>query len=158
MNTILLLFSAGVVLLAFEVFVPGAVLGILGTLAILGGCAMAFYAFGPSGGMVATLVAFALLGAMLYIEFVWLPKTRVGGKLFLRRSVNATSQPPVADANSVVGRGGVAATTLAPSGYVVVDGRRYEAFSQSGLIARDAPISVVGVDNFRLIVSQPKAP
>lgn len=158
MNTILLLFAAGVVLLAFEVFVPGAVLGILGALAMLGGCALAFHAYGASGGMIATLVAFALLGAMLYIEFVWLPKTRVGGKLFLRRSVSATSQPPVAEANSVVGREGIAVTTLAPSGYVLVEGRRYEAFSQSGLIPRDAPVAVVGIDNFRLIVSQPKAP
>lgn len=158
MNTIVLLFAAGVVLLGFEVFVPGAVLGVLGALAMLAGCAVAFSAYGASGGMIATVVAFALLGAMLYVEFVWLPKTRVGGKLFLRRAVEARSQPPVADAASVVGRTGVAATALAPSGYVQVDGRRYEAFSQSGFIARDAPVQVVGIDNFRLIVSQPKTP
>jgi len=45
-------------------------------------------------------------------------------------------------------------TTLAPTGYVMLDGRRYEARSQSGLIARGATVRVVGVDSFHLIVSQ----
>jgi membrane-bound serine protease (ClpP class) len=53
----------------------------------------------------------------------------------------------------VVGRPAEALTTLAPSGYVAVDGRRYEAFCQSGHAAKGATLRVVGVDNFRLIVS-----
>ena len=156
MNAILLLFAAGVVLLGFEVFVPGAVLGILGGLAMLGGCALAFYHYGAGGGAVATAVAFVLLGLMLYIEFVWLPRTRAGRRLFLHHAIDAKSQPPVAEA-TVVGQRGEAVTTLAPSGYIVVAGRRYEAYSQSGFVPRGAAIEVVGVDNFRLIVSQPKA-
>ena len=37
MNAIIVLFVVGFVLLAFEVIVPGAILGIIGGLAILGG-------------------------------------------------------------------------------------------------------------------------
>ncbi|QYM79429.1 serine protease [Horticoccus luteus] len=156
MNTIILLFVAGLVLLGLEVFVPGGVLGVIGGLAMLGGCALAFHDFGPGGGLIASVVGAVLLGGMLYAEFAWLPRTRFGGKLFLRRAIHSKSQPPVAEAESVVGQIGEAATTLAPSGYVLVGGRRYEAFSQSGLIARGTTVKVVSMDNFRIVVSQPK--
>lgn len=154
MTTVVLLFSLGIVLLVFEVFVPGGVLGVLGGFAMLGGCATAFYQFGPSGGGLAVGLALAVLGAALYAEFVLLPRTRWGKKLFLQQAVDATSQPPPAEADKVVGRLVEAVTTLAPSGYVLLDGRRYEARSQSGLVAKGATVRVVAVDNFHLIVSQ----
>jgi hypothetical protein len=37
-----------------------------------------------------------------------------------------------------------------------VDGRRYEAFSQSGLAEAGARLKVLETDNFRLIVTQIK--
>ena len=61
---------------------------------------------------------------------------------------------PVADAAAVVGKICEAETTLAPSGYVSLDGRRYEAYSRSGLATKGSRLQVVAVDNFRLIVTQ----
>jgi membrane protein implicated in regulation of membrane protease activity len=54
----------------------------------------------------------------------------------------------------VVGREAVAETTLAPGGYVRIEDRRYEAFCRSGLAPVGARLKVVGLDNFRLIVSK----
>jgi membrane-bound ClpP family serine protease len=54
----------------------------------------------------------------------------------------------------VVGKPATADTTLAPSGYVLVDGRRYEAFCRSGHVAKGEVLRVIGADNFRLIVSK----
>ena len=48
MNAILLLFLIGVLLLAGEVFVPGAILGIIGALCMFGGCVLSFSQFGTS--------------------------------------------------------------------------------------------------------------
>lgn len=152
MTAIVLLFGLGIVLLTLEVAVPGGVLGVLGGLAMLGGCALAFYEFGASGGGVAVVVAVICLVVGLYVEFRVLPKTRYGKKLFLNQTVSATSQPLPADAAAVVGKLAEAVTMMAPSGYVSIDGRRYEAFSQSGLIAKGATVRVVAVDNFHLIV------
>ena len=36
---------------------------------------------------------------------------------------------------------------------VIIGGKRYEAFCQSGFIETGAPLQVIGADNFRLIVS-----
>ena len=54
----------------------------------------------------------------------------------------------------MVGRPAEAATTLAPSGLVLVGGRRYEAFCQSGHAAKGDALRVVAVDNFRLVVTK----
>ena len=43
---------------------------------------------------------------------------------------------------------------LAPGGYVRIEDRRYEAFCRSGHAAVGARLKVVGLDNFRLIVSK----
>jgi membrane-bound serine protease (ClpP class) len=153
MNAIILLFLLGILLLTGEVFVPGAVLGILGGACMAAGCVISFLQFGPVGGLAATAVAGFLLGLALYVELVWLPRTRLGKRLIVQSKVDATSQPPVADAG-VVGKPAAALTPLMPSGYVVVEGRRYEAYCQSGHVPKGAALRVVGLDNFRLIVTQ----
>lgn len=155
MNAILLLFLLGVLLLAAEVFMPGAILGILGAAAMLAGCVISFSKFGTAGGTLATVIALSLLALTLYLELVWLPKSRFGKNLVVNSASDATSQPPLADPGSVVGKDAEAVTTLAPSGYVVVDGRRYEAFCQAGHVAKGTRLRVVGLDNFRLIVTKP---
>jgi membrane-bound ClpP family serine protease len=153
-NAIVILFTVGLILLGFEVFVPGAVLGILGGLALLGGCVVAFVSHGTAGGLTALAIASALVGVMLYLEFVVLPKTRWGRRLFLNTAISGTSQAVPASAASLVGHAAEALTTLAPSGYVAIEGQRYEAFSQSGLVEKGTPLRVVAVDNFRVIVAR----
>jgi membrane-bound serine protease (ClpP class) len=154
MNAVLLLFLAGIVLLAGEIVTPGIVLGLLGAGAMATGCGLAFARFGAAGGGLATLAAVGLLALTLYLELVWLPRTRFGKKLVVHSASDAVSQPPLAERQAVVGRPAQALTTLAPSGYVSIDGRRYEAFCQSGHVPKGATLRVIGLDNFRLIVTQ----
>ena len=153
MTAIILLFMVGAMLLAAEIFLPGAVAGIIGGLALLAGSLLSFREFGFNGGMLASFGALLLVGLMLYLELVLLPKTSVGKRLIVQSTVSATSQPPPATAE-LVGRAAVALTTLAPSGYVEVEGRRYEAFCRSGLVQKGTELRVVGLDNFRIIVTR----
>ena len=154
MNLIIVLLAVGIVLFFFEVIVPGAVLGTLGALSMLGGVVLAFAQYGPAAGAVTTLISMAVLGIVLYMEFRILPKTKVGKRMFLHSAVSASTQPPIAEP-SIVGKTGEAATILAPSGFVVVDGRRFEAYSQSGYVEAGSIVRVDAVDNFRVIVSKP---
>lgn len=154
MIVVLLLFLVGVVLLAADVFVSSFLLAVFGGVAMLAGCVVAYQDFGTPAAAVTTLTAIVLLGATVYLELVVFPRTRFGRGLVVQSTQTATSQPPVAPAGAVIGRSAEALTTLAPSGYVSVDGRRYEAFCESGHADKGAPLRVVGVDNFRLIVSK----
>jgi len=155
---VIILFAAGVLLVAVEVLVPGAVLGVLGGLCLLGAVVASFLHFGGFGGTVATVVALAIGSITLYLEFVVLPRSRLAKKFSMTETVSSTSQPVVADRAAVVGREAVAVTTLAPGGYVELDGRRYEASCRSGLAAAGTVLRVVDVDTFRLVVTQIKEP
>jgi membrane-bound ClpP family serine protease len=152
MTAIVLLFVTGALLLAAEVFLPGAVAGIIGAMALLFGSFLAFSNFGPAVGTAASAGALVLLAIMLYVELVWLPRSRFGRRLVVQATVDGQATVPAT--REVVGKTASALTTLAPSGYVSVDGKRYEAFSRSGHAVRGASLVVVDVDNFRLIVSQ----
>jgi membrane-bound serine protease (ClpP class) len=155
MTVVLLLFLLGIGLLAADVFVSSFVLAIFGGVALAAGCVVVYQDHGAFEAGVAGLAALALLGGTVYVELWLLPRTRFGRGLVVRTTLKATSQPLPAVAEAVIGKPAEALTTLAPSGYVSVEGRRYEAFCQSGHAVKGARLQVVGVDNFRMIVSQP---
>jgi membrane-bound ClpP family serine protease len=156
MTAIIILFLAGILLLAIDVIVPGMILGIIGGLSILAGVVTAFNLYGSTGGTIALLSGGLLLGLTLYIEFVIMPKTKLAKALSMQATVGGTSQPAVADLAAVLNQTGETITPLSPSGYINVLGRRYEAFSQSGYLAKGVAVRVTGLDNFRLIVTQNK--
>jgi len=156
MTAIILLFAIGIVLVAIEILVPGGLLGLVGGLCLLAGVVAAFNQFGASGGAIATALALCIGAVTVYAEFVILPKTRIAKKFTMSETVAGRSQPELADRAAVVGREVVAVTRLAPSGVVTLDGRRFEAFSQSGLAEAGSRLRVVDTDTFRLIVTQIK--
>lgn len=154
MSALVMLFIVGAMLLAAEVLVPGGILGIAAGLALLAGVVLAFVEHGSTGGWTAVAAALGLVAVTLWLEFWLLPKTALGRRLFLDAEITEASQPPVAERDVVVGQIGVADTALAPTGYVSVAGKRYEAYSRSGYIAKGEALRVVELDNFRLIVQK----
>jgi membrane-bound serine protease (ClpP class) len=152
MNAIILLFVLGILLLAAEVFTPGMVLGIIGGLSMLVGTILSFTQFGAVTGLVATGTAVVLLGVTVYLELYLLPRTRFGRTMLVQSCNNSTSQAPIGS-DAIIGKSAEALTTLAPSGYVSVDGHRYEAFCLSGHAAKGDSLKVTSRDNFRLIVT-----
>lgn len=152
-TTVVLLFTIGLILLAFEVIVPGAILGMIAGALLLGGVAVAFVEHGPSGGLLALAAAVAAVAAVLYFELRILPRTRLGKRMFLKNAIDGASQPPVADRPSdVIGRDAVAITALGPTGVVEVGGRRYEARCESGFATEGSRLRVTRVETFQLVV------
>ncbi|MSU65898.1 MAG: serine protease [Opitutus sp.] len=156
MTTVIILFGAGVLLLAVEILVPGGVLGAIAGLCLLGGVTAAFVEFGSLGGSAATGIALLLGAVTLYFEFVVLPKTKLARTFSMADTRSGRSQPEIADRAAVLGREVVAVTMLAPSGYVELAGHRYEAFCQSGQADPGSRLRIVEADNFRLVVTQIK--
>ena len=152
-SLIVICFLTGLVLLALDVFVASFLMGVLGALAMLFGCVLVWIDYGALAGGLALVGSAALLALALWLELVVLPKTKFGRGLVVQSKVDAISQPAPAVAAEVVGQAAAAVTMLAPSGYVLVGGRRYEAFCQSGLAAKGAALRVIGMDNFKLIVT-----
>lgn len=156
MTLIILLFALGILLLAVEVIVPGGILGSIGGLLMFGGCIAAFMRYGTGGGILAVTVAAVLTILAFYIEFRVLPKTSIGRKAFLTSEITGVSSAFGEEARDLIGKSAEALTMLSPSGYIMVDGKRHEAFCQSGQVPAGTALEVTGADNFRLIVSETK--
>jgi membrane-bound ClpP family serine protease len=156
MTLIVLLFAVGILFIAVEVIIPGAILGTIGALLMFAGCYLAFTDYGTLGGTLAVFSAIIIGGLALFIEFRVLPRTKLGKRAFLTQEVTGVSAAYGSEALELVGQSAEALTMLSPSGYVRVDGRRYEAFCQSGQVPAGAMLDIIGADNFRLIVSTRK--
>jgi membrane-bound ClpP family serine protease len=154
MTLIFWLFSIGILCIALEVIVPGGIIGAIGGLLMFGGCLAAFMNYGTSIGLVAVAVALAFTILVLFLEFRILPKTKIGKRAFLTAEITGVSAALGKEAQELIGKSAVALTLLSPSGYIQVDGQRYEAFCQSGQAPVGAAIKIIGADNFRLIVTQ----
>lgn len=153
MTTIILLLAIGIAFVVIEVIIPGGILGAIGALMMVAGCALSFVDFGMSGGLAVSAGALAIGALLLWFEFRILPRTKLGRRAFLTKQITAVSAAFSKEDEALVGKSAEALTTLSPSGYVRIDGKRYEAFCQSGFTKAGTPLTVTGVDNFRLIVS-----
>lgn len=143
----------GLVLITFEIVVPGGVLGVLGVGAMVIACVLAFQSYGAMGAFIVFFIALIVTIVMLILEFKLLPKTKIGQAMFLNKAVEAQSTQELGD-KGLEGKEGEALTTLAPTGMVQVEGKSYESFSRDGLIPKGGQIRVVGRDNFRIIVEK----
>ncbi len=152
--SVLVLFILGAVLLGAEIFLPGGIVGVIGALLMGVGCTLTFVQSGPAAGLWSVAGAAAVLAVVLAIEFLVLPRTPYGKRLFLQASVSGTSQPAASTNLPLVGREALCLTPLSPSGVIEVEGQRREAYSESGYLAAGTKVRIVAVDTFRLIVTQ----
>jgi membrane-bound serine protease (ClpP class) len=169
-----LVFLLGVVLVAIELFFfPGTlVLALSGIVLMLGSLVWAMLDLWPGEPVsfegdillrplanVLAGVALAVVVFLLILKF--LPKGGPWGRLVLEAAVGG-EPGPVRALNSIgsdapagqalVGRSGVAATALFPSGQVEISGKRYEAKLDMGFADAGTPVKVTGVSEFGLIV------
>ncbi len=82
-----------------------------------------------------------------------MPKTRLGKGMFLNASVDDKSSEKLGS-DELIGEEADVLIELAPTGRVSVGGKQYEAFSKDGLIKEGERVTVVGRDNFRIIVKK----
>lgn len=154
MTWIILLFSVGILLLAAEVLVPGGIIGAIGGVMIFAGIIIAFNLFGASGGLLALVAGIVVAAIAFFMEFKVLPRTALGRRAFLTKEITSVSRAVGLEARDLIGKSAEAITMLSPTGYVRIDGQRYEAFCQTGQVPAGANLEVIGADNFRLIVAQ----
>lgn len=162
----IVLFLVGVGLILVEVFViPGfGVAGILGILCMLAGLFMALAGSWPfvttediyrAIYTLAGSVALTIIGAI--IMTLLLPKTKVFGTFVLseeqKRELGYSSH---ASHEELVGKEGIALTTLRPSGTALIEDERVDVVSDGGYIEVNKPIRVVRIEGIRIIVKEVK--
>ena len=135
------LLLAGFMLIGMEIFVPGGILGIIGTLTWLVAAGVGLTKFESPWNM---LSAFALLlmGALTFVIWIkYFPKSRIGKSLSLDASTkDYKSHTSVNDIP--VGTMGKAISTLRPSGIARFDGKRLDVVADGEWIEAGQPVKI----------------
>lgn len=136
------------VLIYLEFFVPGAILGILGG---LGFCISILLFIWESGVLwqIITLIVVMVVLLILTIKLA-LRKLKQKPSMFAKEEQSGylASQYD----KELIGKEGLAATDLKPSGHIRVEGERYQAVSESRYIKKGESVKVVAGEGARLIV------
>lgn len=169
----LLVFAIGVLLVALELafFHSGGVLGVFGLMMMLGSLLWAMADFWPNQPISVAwstdllvvplqnmLIALVVSGGLLAIIARYLPHGWIWQRLAVGGAVSGAgvAAAVLEEQESLVGREGVAATSLFPSGQVEIDGRRHEARLEVGSVEAGTPIRVVRRTSFGLVVEEKK--
>lgn len=153
MMLIIGLVLTALILIFFEVILPGGILGIAAAACILAATWLGFADYGLLGGASVFILSISTALVLIFAEFKLMAKTSLGKGFFLSSSVSGHSNETVGEA-SVVGKEAKALTRLNPSGKVAIDGRAYDAHSQDGYIESGETVLVADRDNFKLIISK----
>ncbi len=145
--TLLAAYAGGFVLLLLELVVPGVVVGLLGGLTMLWALACGYQH--DHWVLSTTLLAFSI---------ITIPKILVGGinRLALKTQFTSSAgyqsvaEPPKA----LVGREGVAHSTLRPSGIVMIDGERLDAMAETGMIDEGKRVRVLRTQGYQVVVRE----
>jgi len=167
-NWEILIFVAGVILLAVEIFaIPGfGVTGILGIFLMVMGLTLAmientFFEFSPSA-TVKLAEAFFIVVIAFFISVsgsIYLTRKLFTGKTLFGDLALITTQKKEegftsADATytDITGKTGIAHTMLRPAGKVMIEGTLYDATAQTGYIEKEESIEVVKYETAQLVV------
>ena len=136
----------GLILLFFEILLPGMVLGALAVLSI-GGSVAAAYIHTDFGHLFLGIALLSVTGFTFWFVLVF-PNTRFGKKL--------TSQTTVGDLgidhDSLLDQQGEAYTDLRPSGKANINEQRFDVVTEGVFLEKGDPLRVVAIEGQRIVV------
>lgn len=168
----MLVFLLGLVLIAVELFFfPGSiVLAVAGLVLMFGSLLWSMADIWPNQPVVISaemfavpmqklLVALVVSGGLLALIYRFLPHGWIWNRLAVGGAVLGTGMPPevAGGRDALVGRTGVAVTSLFPSGQVEIDGRRFEAKLEVGFAEAGTAVCVLRRTDFGVVVEIKKS-
>ena len=154
MTAILWLIFAALVLIFFEVLLPGGILGLIAAGCIIAATVIGVQEYGVFVGATVFVGSMVACLILTVVEFKLFAKSKYGRRFFLSGSQRRGDgdAPDAAEPDTVIGKTGEALTRLNPSGKIAIDGRSYEAWSRDGYLEAGTKVEILSRDNFKLIV------
>lgn len=144
------LLLAGFVLIGMEIFIPGGILGIFGSVAWISAAVLGWRSFPYPWNIVSafSLLLFGLLTFVVWIRYF--PKSRVGKSLSLTDSSARYKSHKITELP--VGTVGEAVSTLRPSGIAKFDGKRFDVVADGEWIEAGESVKISSTSNGHLSV------
>lgn len=138
------LLLAGFILIGTEIFLPGGVLGIIGSVVWISAAVVGWRSF-PEPWNIAGAVAPLFVGILTFIIWIrYFPKSRVGKSLSLSDSTGDCKAHSF-DNDLRIGAEGKAASTLRPSGIARFNGRRVDVVADGEWIENGQPVKISSI-------------
>ncbi len=135
------LLLAGFMLIGMEIFVPGGILGSIGTVAWLVAAGVGMVKFETPWNVLSAFVLL-LMGVLTFVVWIkYFPKSRMGKSLTLDDSTKNYKAHRTVDEYSV-GTPGEAISTLRPSGIARFDGQRVDVVADGEWIEAGQPVKI----------------
>jgi membrane-bound serine protease (ClpP class) len=136
-----MLLLAGFVLIGTEIFIPGGILGILGSISWIAAAVIGLRSF-PAPWNLLSAIALLFVGILTFIVWIkYFPKSRVGKSLSLTEST-VSYKAHEDTAEFPVGTRGEAVSTLRPSGIARFAGRRIDVVADGEWIEAGQPVKI----------------
>lgn len=143
----IILWLVGLVLILLEFYLPGAVMGVAGTLFLIASLflfAMTYSAF--LFVLFCIVMAASLAGVIKYALWA-IPKSTS----FYSRDDQTGYQASSYD-EALIGKTGTVLSDLKPGGYIIVEGKQHQALSESGYLVKGTPVQILRGEGESLIV------
>lgn len=143
----------GMVLIMVEIVIPG-----FGAAGISGGVALVAGLILGSSSVAGAMFSLLIVVAVLIIFAVVVFRSALRGKLsrspvVLNTSIDAGSTELFdEDMQSLIGKSGITATALRPSGIAVIDGRRLDVVTLNEFIGKGEQVVVERVEGVKILV------
>ncbi len=150
----LILFGAGIILMIIEIFFPGfGIFGILGIVAIIGSMVLASYSTVNILLSILIAVVITVIVSVLFFKYFGYrgPLKRMILTDATRTELGYVSNETRKD---LIGREGIALTTLRPSGTVSFEGERLDVVSEGGYIEQGKKVIIVATQGSRIVVRE----
>ncbi len=141
--------AVGYLLLFFELFLPGGVIGIFGFIAVIYGCYLAF-GLGGLWGPGTIILSIVVTGLAVYLFF----HSRYGRRLVLNDERSKTWKAQEADLERLLDQPGLSLSDLRPAGLGEFQGRRVDVVTDGEYIEQNRPIRVIEVEGNRVVVEE----
>jgi len=145
---ILVVYVAGMVAMVIELLIPGVVMGILGFLAV---CGTIIYAYTTDHTTTGTVLVVVTLMLVPCFFLVW---RHVLGRLWAVKHDEKDFSATPENYDQMVGKEGIAASALRPSGTAVIDDKRCSVVTRGEMIDKGARIKVIEATGNRLTVKE----
>lgn len=150
MISALILLGFGLLFIFLEFYLPGAILGAIGGILV----AVSVVVFAMEAPPVATVLYFFSVAILLFLLIRYtlrkIPRTKPEYSIYSNSDQEGYRASKFD--RSAIGKIGVVVADLKPGGYIVIDGKKHQAISQSGYIARGEQVLVLAGQEESLIV------
>lgn len=150
-----ILLALGLLLIFFEFYLPGAILGILGSLLLIASVIL----FASQTSSILAMILFfigVIISVTLLIRFaLWRIVTAKPSKSIYLHKDQEGYQASSYD-ESAIGKKGIVLSDLKPGGHILIDGKQQQALSVEGYISKGTEVIVISGQEESLLVKLSK--